>query len=266
LILPNEDFLRAAEALRLHNFTALETTQQGNPHHVDGLENYAAQYLYPSEITQRLGDSITVALFPASLLGWKLVYIPVPDQRDRNSFTTSLAIEKIPIPLEWDVAKSFIQLSLSQANLSDAASVKSEGTTSTVAETVRADETDDEYVVVAPVRAAPAVRRGSVAMERGNGVKSPMESVCDITDMKPEPGTGAVEMLPGQMMLEKSEGQLTMVIRGLYVPRKDSLKDSFRQAGEFLRRDGMHGTAFGKLLKGWSNLVGEPGSRRNSSW
>jgi hypothetical protein len=261
--LPNEDFLRAAEALRLHNFTALESTR-GNPHHLEGLENYAAQYLYPPEITQRLGLDITVALFPASLLGWKLVYIPVRDTRDRTSFTTSLAIEKIPIPLELDVAKSFIQLSLSssQENLSDAASVHSVETTSTVAETVRADETDDEYVVVAPVRPA---RRGSVAMERGNGLKSPMESVCDITDMEPESGTGAVEMLPGQMMLEKSEGQLILVTRALYVARKDSLKDSFRQAGEFLRRDGMHGTAFAKLLRGWSTLVSEPGGM-HSSW
>ena len=55
MILPNEDFLRAAEALRLHNFTALETVP-GSPQYLDGLDMYAAQYEYPPEITERLGS------------------------------------------------------------------------------------------------------------------------------------------------------------------------------------------------------------------
>src|SRR5271167_1439164 len=89
IILPNEDFLRAAEALRLHNFTALEPPP-GTHQYLHGLDHYAAQYTYPPEITDRFGFDITIALFPASLVGWKLIYKPLPDPLQRGSFVTIL--------------------------------------------------------------------------------------------------------------------------------------------------------------------------------
>jgi len=248
LILPNEDFLRAAEALRLHNFVTLDPIP-GSPHHLDGLETYAAQYAYPPEITERLGTDITVALFPASLVGWKLVYIPVMDAQDKGSFTTSLAIQKIPIPVDADVEHSFIQLSRSSSVQN---SITSDDDSSV--STVRA-ETDDEYVVVqsyAGVEVRPVPM--STPMERGNGPPVATSS-CDIVDMKPEPGTGAVEMLPGHKMIEKTDGQLIMLEKGIYVPRISGLKESTEGAVEFMKRDGAGGSKFSKVLEGWNGLL-----------
>jgi len=120
-------------------------------------------------------------------------------------------------------------------------------------------------------------------MERGNGPKSPSDSVhqvvsikdekelakatskemsgsfhssCDIADMKPEPGTGAVEMLPGTKMLEKSEGQLFKIEKALYVPRKEFFRESIENAREFLRRDGNSKTKFARILDGWELVLG----------
>ena len=233
-------------------------------HHLDGLDNYAAQYAYPPEITDRLGEEITVALFPASLVGWKLVYIPV--RRPNGSFLTGLAIHKIPLPVEADVEQSFIQLSVSSsaADIRDTDSVNSDGT---ISHSDVRYETDDEYVVIdsnPPVRASAAapssalvpaslsLRRDSVPMERGNGPLSPSESVCDIADMKPDPGAGAVEMLPGQKMLEKIEGQLRELDKGVYMARREGLKESIENGMEFLRRDGLRGSKFAQLLQEWS--------------
>jgi hypothetical protein len=245
--------LRGAEALRLHNFIALETVA----HHVEGLENYAAEYMYPSEITDRLGKEFTVALFPASLVGWKLVYIPISDMKNKGSFTTGLAVEKIPFPLEMEIDQSFIELSrVSSESDVDAISVTSDDSTSTIS-----NGGEDEYVLIRPsqLRQTPVVRRGSVAMERGNGPKSPSDSVCDIVDMKPDKMVGAVEMLPGQKMLEKSDGLLIKLDRGVYVPRTEGLKKSFKYAGDFLARDNLGGSKFAKLLEGWNNLLGGRG-------
>jgi len=243
-------FLRAAEALRLHNFVTLDPIP-GSPHYFDGLDTYAAQYAYPPEITERLGPEITVALFPASLVGWKLVYIPVMNPQDKTSFTTSLAIQKIPLPEVADVEHSFIQLSRSSSVQNSVAS-DDESSVSTV----RA-ETDDEYVVVqaqpyAGVEVHPVPM--STPMERGNGDPVAASGV-DIVDMRPEPGTGAVEMLPGHKMLEKMDSQLITLEKGAYVPRIPGLKESFTTAIEFMKRDGAAGSKFSKLLKGWADLL-----------
>ena len=258
--------------MRLHHFIALEYSPS-SPHHVDGLDNYAAQYLYPPEITDRLGHEITVALFPASLVGWKLAYIPVP--RPNGSFTTALAVQKVPLPVEADVEQSFIQLSLSSsvADINDTDSVASDDT---ISHSEVRYETDDEYVFVgakphppvpvpvpppipppAPTPAPMVVREDSVPMERGNGPLSPSESVCDISDMKPDPGTGAVEMLPGRMMLERVEGQLKELDKGVYIARMEGLKESFENAMEFLRRDGLRASKFAKLLEVWNGLLSD---------
>ena len=182
------------------------------------------------------------------------MYIPIPDPRQRGSFTTTLAVQKLPIPVDADVEQSFIQLSLSTSDINDASSVTSEDSVSTL----KGGETDDEYVMIEPhtLEQVSVRRRGSVAMERGNGPKSPEESVCDIADMKPEAGTGAVEMLPGQKMLEKRDGQLIMVDKGVYVPRREGLNESFKNALEFLKRDNAGGSKFGKVLEGWSLVLG----------
>jgi hypothetical protein len=258
LILPNEDFLRAAEALRLHGFTALEALP-GNKHHFEGLEHYAAQYMFPPEVNERLEPEFTVALFPASLVGWKLLYVPVLDSRDKGSFTTSLAIQKIQIP-ETDVEQSYIQLSRnsSTSDLRDTISMASDDTASTISN-IR-DDSDEEYVLITPSPPARPVRRESVPMERGNGPLSPTESVCDIVDMKPYSDTGAVKMLPGQKMLEKTDGQLVFVDRGIWVPRAEGLKESFKNAAEFMGRDGTGGSQFARTLQGWGNLLGGRGS------
>lgn len=245
--------------MRLHNFIALEPVP-GSPYYLDGLEHYAAQYLYPSEVTARAGTDLTVALFPATLVGWKLVYLPIPDIRDRGSFTTSLGIQKIPTTIDPEVEQSFVQLSRSSStsDIPGMMSVTSDDSNSAISACDR-DETDDEFVVIpryANARTVSAARRGSVPMERGNGPKSPEESVCDIVDMRPEPGTGAVEMLPGQKMLEKSDGQLIMIDKGMYVPRTEGLRESFKSAGEFLGRDNCGGTKFAKALEGWKILLG----------
>lgn len=256
MILPNEDFLRAAEALRLHNFTALETVP-GSPHHLDGLDLYAAQYEYPSEITERLGSDITIALFPASLVGWKLNYNSVPNPQQRGSFIMSLTIQKLPPPTEMDVEQSFIQLSLSSSDINDAISVASEDSTSTISAGGKIEESDDEYVMIRPqtLRKTPVERRGSVAMERGNGPKSPAESVCLIMDSRPEQVCEAVEMLPGRKS-ERPGEELIMIEKGIYIPRREALKESFKNAVEFLRRDKAGGSKFAKVLKGWTQLLG----------
>ena len=246
MLLPNEDFLRAAEALRLHNFVTLDPIPD-SPHYLDGLEHYAAQYEYPPEITERLGTDITIALFPASLVGWKLVYIPVLDAQNTGSFTTSLAIQKIPMPVDYDVEHSCIELSRSS-------SVQSTNSDDGSVSTARA-ETDDEYVVVRPyAQLATQPVPTSPPMERGNG--NPIAvSACDITDMKAEPGTGAVEMLPGHKMIEKTDAQLIMLKKGIYVPRLVGLKESFENTIEFMRRDGRSGSKFAKVLQGWASLL-----------
>jgi hypothetical protein len=244
--------------LRLHGFTALDATP-GNKHYFEGLEHYAAQYMFPPEVNERLEPEFSVALFPASLVGWKLLYVPVLDSRDKGSFTTSLAIQKMQIP-EIEVDQSYIQLSRnsSTSDLRDTISIASDDTASTISN-IR-DDSEEEYVVINPTTPQrPAVRRESVPMERGNGPLSPTESVCDIVDMKPHPGTGAVKMLPGQKMLEKSDAQLVFVDRGIWVPRAEGLKESFRNAVEFMRRDGTGSSQFTRTLQGWSNLLGGRG-------
>lgn len=251
MLLPDEDFLRAAEALRLHNFVTIDPIA-GSPHHLDGLDHYAAQYAYPPEITERLGTDITVALFPAILVGWKLVYIPVMDINDKGNFTTSLAIQKIPIPVDSDIEHSFIQLSRSSST-QETQSLTSDDDSSV--STVRA-ETDDGYVVIEPYAQAEVVPVPmSTPMERGNGDPVAEASVCDIVDMRPEPGTGAVEMLPGRKMLEMTDGQLNMVIKGVYVPRLAALKESFDGAIEYMKNDSMDGSMFANVLAGWVNLL-----------
>jgi hypothetical protein len=255
LILPNEDFLRAAEALRLHNFVALDPIPD-SPHHLAGLEPYAAQYSYPPEITERLGADVTVALFPATLVGWKLVYVPVMDANDKGSFTTSLGIQKIPFPVDVDVEHSFIELSRPPSVQN---SIASDDDTSTIS-TVRG-ESDDEYV---HVRAYAGVEVHSVPMstpmERGNGDPlAPSEGdeggEGDIVDMRPEPGTGAVEMLPGHKMLEKTDAQLIMIEKGIYVPRLAGLKESIETAIEFMKRDVAGGSKFCMVLREWVSLL-----------
>lgn len=255
MILPNEDFLRAAEALRLHNFTVLEPVPR-YPHYVDGLEHYAAQYAYPPEVTERLGSEVTVALFPASFVEWRLVYVPVPDPRQRGSFTTSLIVQKLPPPAETEVDQSFVQLSVTSAmpDVNDTISLTSDDTASTISNGLA--ESDDEYVMIRiPTPTPSAIRQEAVPMQRGNGPNSPTESVCDIVDMKPEPGTGAVEMIPGQKMFEISEGQLITIEKGIYVPRPEALKETFKNAGDFMRRDNTGGTQFAKIVDGWNRLV-----------
>jgi hypothetical protein len=252
LILPNEDFLRAAEALRLHNFAALDPIPD-SLHHVAGLETYAAQYSYPPEITERLGTDVTVALFPATLVGWKLVYIPVMDANDKGSFTTSLAIQKIPIPVDTDVENSFIELSRPPSVQNSITFDDDTSTTSTIR-----GESDDEYVHVqsyAGVEVHPVPK--SMPMERGNGDPiTPSEGdEGDIVDMRPEPGTGAVEMLPGHKMLEKTDAHLIMIEKGMYVPRLAGLKESFGTAIEFMKRDVAGGSKFCKVLREWVSLL-----------
>jgi hypothetical protein len=286
IILPNEDFLRAAEALRLHHFTAIDPIV-GSCQYIEGLDHYAAQYTYPPEITERLGSDVSIALFPASLVGWKLVYVPIPDPEHRGSFTTSLTVQKVPVPIDpADVEQSFIQLSAASSDADDAISIASEGSSSTITSAVKVEEDeDDDYIFVEAdtPRYISKQRRASIAMERGNGPKSPSDSVhrvvsikdekelakpvskdtsasfdssCDIADMKPEPGTGAVEMLPGTKMLEKSEGQLFMIEKALYVPRKEFFRESIENAREFLRRDGNSKTKFARTLDGWELVLG----------
>lgn len=260
--------------MRLHNFTALENTPESSQY-IDGLDHYAAQYTFPPEITERLGSEITIALFPASLVNWKLVYIPVPDSRQRGSFTTTLTVQKIPVQkVDTDVEQSFIQLSLSTSDINDTMSIASDDSVSTIKA-----EAEDEFIMIEPhtLQQIPVGRRGSVAMERGNGPRTPSESVCDIKDTKTEvkdgavemtPGerrdsvekkaevrTGAVEMLPGQKLLEKSDGQLILVDKGIYVPRKEGLKETFDSATEFLKRDNAGGTTFAKVLEDWNELL-----------
>ena len=253
MILPNEDFLRAAEALRLHNFTALESVS-GSPHYLDGLDLYAAQYEYPPEITERFGSDITIALFPASLVGWKLNYNSVPNPQQKGSFIMSLTIQKLPPSTEMDVEQSFIQLSLSSSDINDAISIASEDSTSKINAGEKVEDSDDEYVMIRPQTLHKRiVGRGSVAMERGNGPKSPAESVCLTVDSKPEQVCEAVEMLPGQKSSERFGGELIMVERGIYIPRREALKESFKNALEFLRRDKAGGSEFAKLVEGWSH-------------
>jgi hypothetical protein len=256
VILPNEDFLRAAEALRLHNFTALDT-EPGSPHYLDGLDLYAAQYEYPPEITVRLGSNVTIALFPASLVGWKLNYNSVPNPQQKGSFIMSLTIQKLPPPVEMDVEQSFVQLSLSSSDVNDAVSVATEGSTSTINSGEKIEESDDEYVMIQPhtLHQRLVETRGSVAMERGNGRKSPEESVCLITDSKPEQVCKAIEMLPGQKSLERSR-ELIMIEKGIYIPRVEALNESFKNAADFLRRDKAGGSEFANVLEGWSYVLG----------
>ena len=259
--MPNEDFLRAEEALRLHGFTLLDPSP-GSVHYFEGLEHYAAQHAYPAEIIERCGSELTLALFPASFVGWKLAYVPVRDPQDTTSFTTSLAVEKISLPAESDVEHSFIELSrTSSRSVSiDGISLASDDSTSTVSVGAR-DESEDEYIVIRPYSRRQQQRSMAVTepipMERGNGPLSPSESVCDIADMKTEYGMGAVEMLPGQKTLEKKEGVLTILARGLFVPGADGLKESFQNAREYLRRDGTGWSKFAKQLDGWSNLLAQ---------
>lgn len=261
--MPNEDFLRAEEALRLHGFTLLDPSP-GTVHYFEGLEHYAAQHAYPAEIIERHGSELTLALFPAGFVGWKLAYVPVRDPQDTSSFTTSLAVEKISLPSEIDVEHSFIELSRtsSRSESIDAISLASDDSTSTVSVGAR-DESEDEYIVVRPSsqrQQRPSAVTEAIPMERGNGPLSPSESVCDIADMRTEYGMGAVEMLPGQKTIEKKEGVLTILARGLFVPGADGLKESFQNAREYLRRDGTGWSKFAKQLDGWSNLL----AQRNS--
>jgi hypothetical protein len=358
-LIPNEDFLRAAEALRLHSFTVLDPSP-GSEHYVSGLEHYGAQYMFPLDLIERLGSEVTVSLFPASFVSWKLVYVGVRDVHDRRNFTTSLVIQKIQFPLEEkDVENSFIQVSESslgevhytqqfgnasmEAAMEDTIALDSDEDASTVDGN---DDTDEEYILITP---SPRImtRRQSIPMQRGNGPKSPEESICeifspvsipvtqpeippsnliameaanqtsavdfsikesllepdpqkpslsdkptdskeesakellahttpvteiqsppiksvieisspeiDVSDLSPDPTAGAVEMLPGQKMLERTEGTLTHVAPGIWVCHMEGLKESFVAAGEFIRRDGMGLKDFARGLERWERLVG----------
>ena len=316
--------------------------------------------MFPQEIIERLGSEVTVALFPASLVSWKLVYVGIRDIKDMSRFTTSLVVQKIPLPLEEQGGEnSFIQLSESslgevhyteqfgKASMEngentgeDTIALESDYATSTIDGN---DDTDEEYILVSPSRVI--TRRQSIPMQRGNGPKSPDESICeivnpppipvtplqitpsnliamepadqpgavdfsinetiletdpltqltsiadkqvtakqepamdkrpigekdigsekldvkieapeiDISDLSPDPTTGAVEMLPGQKMLEKTEGTLIHVAPGIWVPHTEGLKESFVAAWEFIRRDGMGLNDIGRRLEGWGKLVG----------
>jgi hypothetical protein len=223
------------------------------------LENYAAHYSYPEEVANRLGIDITVALFPASFVGWKLAYFPVPDSHDSSSFTHSLAVEKLEFPADLDVEQSFVALSrTSSTTENDTFSLASDDSASTISLGGR-EESEDEYIVIGP-STPRATRREAVPMERGNGPLSPSESVCDIADMKPEADTGAVEMLPGRKMIEKKDGLLSVLDRGLFGAGTDGLKESFTNAREYLRRDGTGWSKFAKQLDTWSSLLGERAS------
>jgi len=219
-------------------------------------------------------------------MGWKLVYVPVPNPEQVGSFTTALTVQKLPISAELlDVEQSFIQLSMSISDVDDAISVASEDNTSTIASPAKIEE-DDDYIFVESDMAryiSTQQRRASVAMERGNGNKSPSDSISqvveikdektlaktlnktslssfhlcgEIADKKPELGTGAVEMLPGQKLLEKSEGQLFMMEKALYVPRKEFFRGSIKNARDFLRTDGNDKTKLARILEGWELLLG----------
>jgi len=210
-------------------------------------------------------------------MGWKLVYVPIPNPEQLGSFTTALTVQKLPTPAEpLDVEQSFIQLSMSISDVDDAISVASD---------VKIEE-DDDYIFVEsdmPRYISAQQRRASVAMERGNGNKSPSDSISqiveikdektlaktlnqtsspsfhscgEIADKKPDLGTGAVEMLPGQKLLEKSEGQLFMMEKALYVPRKEFFRGSIKNARDFLRRDGNDKTKLARILEGWELLLG----------
>jgi hypothetical protein len=272
--------------------------------------------MFPGELTGRLGEEITVALFPASLVSWRLVYIPVRDVYDMGSFTTSLVVQKRPVPFaEEEVECSFIQVSGAEAGaegkeggqeILDREEVEEVGVDDTISlgsvdseATVEGNEdTDEEYILISPSTPRPFLRRGSVAMQRGNGFKSPCESLyespsnplppseptslsppvcfpgpstedppaCDIADMQPDRETGPVEMLPGQKMLERSEGTLHCVAPGIWIPHREGLKESFWMAGEFVKRDGMGGRAFGRCLEGWGTLLGGKVGGMEGKW
>ena len=169
----------------------------------------------------------------------------------------SLSIQKLPPPAEMDVEQSFIQLSLSSFDIKDVMSVASEDSTSTINAGPQIEDSDDEYVMIQPQTLCqrPVERRGSVAMERGNGPKSPSESVCLIVDSKSEQPCEAIEMLPGQKSSERPGGELIMLEKGIYIPRRETLKESFKNAVEFLKRDKTSGSTFSKVLEGWSHLL-----------
>jgi hypothetical protein len=261
-----------------------------------------------------------------------LAYVPVRDIYDMGSFTTSLAVQKIQIPLlPEDVDHSFIQLSrsLSTSEFEDTVAVVEDtmeedslDDTSVLDDTISLvsddsedtvegnEDTDDEYILIPSSSPRVFIRRGSVPMQRGNGPKSPYESLCeihpplkpkhssssphvidmisekehpapvvalltttqdkgsdppacDIVDMKPDKGTGAVEMLPGQKMLEKVEGTLHHVAPGIWVPHTEGLKESFIAAGEFMKRDGMGGSQFCRSLEVWGTLLGGRAGERS---
>jgi len=233
----------------------------GTLHFFEGLEHYAAQYSYPAEMVEKLETDITVTLFPASFVGWKLVYVPVRDPQDTTSFTTSLAVEKIALPANMDIEHSFIELSRtsSRSGTIDAISLASDDSASTIISVGGREESEDEYVIVGSSsgsRQRQVPRTEPVPMERGNGPISPSDSVCDIADMKPGYGLGAVEMLPGQRTLETTEGLLTAVDRGLFVAGTEGLKESFKNAREYLVRDGSGWSKFARQLDAWGNLLG----------
>lgn len=47
-----------------------------------------------------------------------------------------------------------------------------------------------------------------------------------------------------------------MIEKGIYTPRREALKESFKNAMEFLRRDKVGGSKFAKVLEGWGHLLG----------
>jgi len=242
LILPNDQFLQAAETLRSHRFAAFEETINDR-HHVDGLEQYAAQYLYPSKFTELLGSEITVALFPASFVGWKLSRTPMPDPKQNDGYITSLEIEKLPPLQETDVEQSFTQVSLElpKSDTSDAVSISSETTG------LGADLSEDEFVIIPTIPPDPPQNRADEIKFSG--------SVYDIVDLKTDYNVGVVEIGRCRKILENRDAQLVKLEKGLYVPKKEGLRKSFDYARDFVRKDNAGGSKFAKLLYRWSVLV-----------
>jgi hypothetical protein len=62
-------------------------------------------------------------------------------------------------------------------------------------------------------------------------------------------------MLPGHKMLEKTDAQLVMIEKGMYVPRLTGLKESIETAIQFMKRDMAGGSKFCKVLREWVSLL-----------
>jgi len=189
-------------------------------------------------------------------VGWKLGYVPVPDPLQQGSFTTSLVVQRIPIPVNADFERSFVQLSLSAASgVDDEISISEEPTSNILSQDV--EDVDDEYVVIQVPNnlvSRPTERRDSVAMERGNGCKSPSPS--DIMDMNPERATEPSQAAPGtDSAPQTAVGSLIKLCKSMYVPDQEWLRESFKDAGEFLTGDELDDSTFAKILRKWRGFL-----------